>query len=272
MRFQTRFLFIGLAMIAATAPLSSQTISLTRPGRYSIALEAARPQLTFDDESVGAASAALFLSGHAALGSRANLIVELPFAHAKVDGLLSESSSTVGNPYVGLQLVRDRVRFDVGGRLPLVDEGEFATLIGVAAELERMEAFLPDVASLSASIRMETGSEKGMHVAVFAGPSLLMFTGDDILNDGNELLLTYGIEPAYRGASVRAGARLLGRYVATGDDGTFADRSIHQLGLFADFGAGRVRPGVHLRFPIDEDMREDVPWILGLNVQFVLNR
>lgn len=271
MRYRTRFLFIGLAMIAAAGPLSSQTVSLTRPGRYSVALEAARPQLTFGDERVGATSGAFFLSGHAAVGARANLIVELPFAHAQVDGFLSESSSTLGNPYVGLQVIRDRVRFDFGGRLPVADDDEFASFIGVAAELERMEAFLPDVASLSGALRIETGPANGMNFAVFVGPSLLVFTGDDVLNDDNEVMLTYGIEPAYRGTSVRAGARLLGRYAATGE-GAFADRSMHQLGLFADFGAGRIRPGVHLRLPLDEDLREDLPWILGLNIQFVLNR
>ncbi|MEX2282176.1 MAG: hypothetical protein WEE89_06810 [Gemmatimonadota bacterium] len=99
-----------------------------------------------------------------------------------------------------------------------------------------------------------------------------MFTGDEEFGDNrNELLLTYGFEPVYRAASLRVGARFLGRYYAT-IDGDFGERSLHEVGWFADFAAGRLRPGLHLRFPIDEDyFRQNHRFILGLHIQVVLS-
>ncbi|MEX2282177.1 MAG: hypothetical protein WEE89_06815 [Gemmatimonadota bacterium] len=43
MRLQKHFMLISLGLIAAAAPISAQTVTLIRPGRYSIAFEAARP-------------------------------------------------------------------------------------------------------------------------------------------------------------------------------------------------------------------------------------
>lgn len=276
MQRQKHFLLIGLGLFIATVPLSAQTVSLTRTGRSGVAIEAARPQLSDEDGTLGLTSGAFFLSGHGNVGGRTKLIMELPFAVARVDGFGPESSSAIGNPYVGLQLAHNGVRFDLGGRLPLASENEFASFVGAVAELERMEAFLPNAASVSAAVsaavRAESGPARGIGIAVFGGPSLLIPTGDDRFSvNENELMLTYGIEPAYRSANVRAGARFLGRYITT-EEGSFAERSMHQVGVFADFGAGHVRPGLHVRMPLDKDMREDLPWILGLNVQVILNR
>jgi len=281
MQLQNHFILISLGLIAAAAPISAQTVTLIRPGRYSIAFEAARPYFK-DGEGLKLGTGAYFLSGHADLGSRAKLILELPYAVARGDDVPG-TSNIIGNPYAGLQLVLGRSRIDLGARIRSwdsnlieTDEGQtfngWATIIGVTTELERSEAFFRNVASLTAAIRVDAGPPTGAGVTFFGGPSLLMFTGDDEFGDNRkELLLTYGLEPVYRTASLRAGARFLGRYYAT-VDGDFGERSLHEVGLFADFAAARLRPGLHLRFPIDEDyFRQNHRFILGLHIQVVLS-
>jgi hypothetical protein len=46
----------------------------------------------------------------------------------------------------------------------------------------------------------------------------------------------------------------------------FSERSVHQLGLNAIIGKGRVKPGVHLRLPLDKDLQNSLDFVLGLNL------
>ena len=67
------------------------------------------------------------------------------------------------------------------------------------------------------------------------------------------------------GASARAGAGITGRWLATADDADDELESTHQFEAAADFLAGRVRPGVTLRVPLDDDLLE-TDLVLGLTL------
>src|SRR5688500_7791690 len=112
MALQNHLILVSLGLIAAAAPISAQTVTLVRPGRYSIAFEAARPYFK-GEEGVKFGTGAYFLSGHADLSSRTKLILELPYAVARADDT-PRTSNIIGNPYAGLQLVRGRARIDLG--------------------------------------------------------------------------------------------------------------------------------------------------------------
>jgi hypothetical protein len=68
---------------------------------------------------------------------------------------------------------------------------------------------------------------------------------------------------------VHAGARLSARWSAT-EDGSFGERSLHQVGLFANLGRGNIRPTLQFRIPIDDDLRESMKWSGGMGVQIQL--
>jgi hypothetical protein len=53
----------------------------------------------------------------------------------------------------------------------------------------------------------------------------------------------------------------------TEDDLDFSERSNHQLGMFADFGSGRVRPGVLALIHLDDRYEPDNT--LGVSLRFM---
>lgn len=52
----------------------------------------------------------------------------------------------------------------------------------------------------------------------------------------------------------------------TEEDADFDERSIHQLGFNASAQFGKLRPGLHLRLPLDDDLQESLDAVLGLNL------
>lgn len=58
---------------------------------------------------------------------------------------------------------------------------------------------------------------------------------------------------------------LTGRALLTGDGG-FAERTVHQVGGTVGYDFGSVRPMVELRVPLDEGLREVVPYTIGVGV------
>jgi hypothetical protein len=181
---------------------------------------------------------------------------------------ISESSSSIGNPYLGVQLQKNWFTVDVGGRAPLASNEEAATFLGLFTDLDRFEAFIPDGATVSAVARAETITSMGFGVAGFGGPAYMIYTGDETDID-NELEMVYGVEASYRTGPLHAGARLSARWVTT-EDGSFGANSVHQAGIFANVGRGSIRPTFQFRIPIDDDLRETMKWSGGVGVQIQL--
>jgi hypothetical protein len=266
----TRIISLAAVLASAGAPLAAQSVGAAQQGRYGIGLEAMRPQ-TKDPGSSDINGATVFLSGHAELRPAARLQLEIPFVFSKAtEGGISESSSSIGNPYVGVQLHKNWVTFDVGGRAPLASSEEAATLLGLVTDLDRFEAFIADAASVIAVGRAEAITSTGFAVAGFGGPSYVIYTGDESDVD-NELMLIYGVEASYRTGFVHAGARLSARYITT-EDGSFGEKSLHQVGLFANLGRGSIRPSFQFRIPVDDDLREQTKWSGGMGLQIELGK
>src|SRR5262245_15072862 len=201
----TRCISFAAVLAAASAPLSAQTIGAPQQSRYGIGLEAMRPQIK-DPAGFESNGAAIFLSGHAEIKPGTHLQLEIPFVFSKETvNDISESSSSIGDPYLGVQLHKNWLTVDVGGRAPLASDEETATFFGTLADLDRFEAFAVDVASLIGVARVETMATNGFAIAGFGGSAYAIYTGDETDVD-NELLLIYGVEASYRSNAVHAGA------------------------------------------------------------------
>ncbi|HSJ13465.1 MAG TPA: hypothetical protein VK939_03565 [Longimicrobiales bacterium] len=234
----------------------------------SISFEMLHPSLDGDD-GVSVLSGAYFVAGRIALRPDLALIAELPVGYFRqssaISGIGSESSSTIGNPLIGLALNRGTVELGFAARAPLAADDELAWLYAALTDPYRMEAFTPDIASLQATARMQRPAGAATMWGIDLGSVLFVPT------DGGEveLALDYGGAIGYPGQLVRATLRLNGRAFVTGG-GDLGAMTEHQAGLFADFGSGRLRPGIQLRVPLDEGTRDALKATFGVSLQYLL--
>ncbi|MGH7459946.1 MAG: hypothetical protein ACREMA_02820 [Longimicrobiales bacterium] len=263
MTFLIRAMRVAGAIMTIGAPLAAQTIGAPRPGVYGFGIEVMRAQIR---SGLDISGVAVVLVGHAELRPGLRLLLDLPFGYAK-SRESGKSSSTIGNPYLGLQLRNGALQFDAGGRLPLASPSLAGAAVG-AADFDRSEAYLPDLTTLSGVVRLATDQTRNFGVAGFAGIEYSIISDAEI---ENELLVVYGFEAVRSTETLRLGARLNG-LLTPEIDASFNDNSLHQLGFFADFGRGRARPGVQLRLPLDQDSRDGILWIGGVGLHVVLGR
>ncbi|HEV8358084.1 MAG TPA: hypothetical protein VGQ17_15130, partial [Gemmatimonadales bacterium] len=80
----------------------------------------------------------------------------------------------------------------------------------------------------------------------------------------------YGLRIGYRGERVQVHAALTGRINVTSDDVEgLSERTNHQVTGVVLLRSGRVRPEFTVRLPLDEDLRDLVPVVVGTGVRLV---
>jgi hypothetical protein len=271
------YLAMALAAIilAALTPatLPAQSIWLDRSHDQSLGFEILIPNFkTDDDEAVS--GLAMFLSLRTPLSERIRLTSELPFVHGKIESnsfffRINESQSTFGNPYLGLEIgQKDSPVFgELGVRVPLASEDNFgATLVGFTADVDRLEAFLPNTLPIMGMLNYHRKEKSGFSLRLRGGPSLLVYTKADAGDDGSDLFIGYSAQAGYESERVSVLGGVTGRANMTEENADFGERSLHQLGFNASVGLGNVRPGIHFRLPLDEDLKDFLDFVLGLNL------
>jgi hypothetical protein len=254
--------------------LPAQSLWLDRRHDKAIGMEVLRPNFTNDDD--GVSGLALFLSLRAPLSNQLRFVGELPFVNSNFESssffFESGSQSTIGNPYLGLEIGRQNspVFGEFGVRLPLASEDNFgAALVGVITDFDRLEAFLPNTLPITGMLNYHYKLASGFTVRLRGGPSLLIYTGAD--NGGSDLFMGYSAQTGYESERVSILGGLTGRANLTEGGADFGERSVHQLGFNASVGFGNVRPGLHFRLPLDDDLKESMDFVFGLNLGIQLN-
>lgn len=265
--------FKVVAMSAAAFIVPAAAVAqgswLTQDSRANIGVEVLRPG--FESElDMGFATSTVFLSGRAPLGDRWSVAAELPFAQAyppSASGI--DASVRLGNPYVGLGWQRPASRFqaEVGIRAPLMGEPETPAdlgpiLTGLVSDLERMEAFLPDSWAASALANYTT-SVGPLDARLRGGPTVLWGDG------ASDVLMSYTAQLWYDAARLAVGAGYSGRANVSSDDG-FDEDTASQILMAAHYAFGRLRPGVQLRLPLDQEMRDVASTTLGVSLSYRL--
>lgn len=286
-RHSPRFFFallacVVLALGAFSATATAQSLWMARDGEQTLMLEVLQPSIEgFDSEPF---SAAFFLSGRGFVSPHLYVVGELPFARHKstynLFGTFDVSNSTIGSPYVGLelQLGSGPAFLEFGVRPPLVADDEFmATQTGKFADVTRWEAFSPRAFSIlgAFNIREVTSSKIAFRLRV--SPSLQLPTGNNNLSEAM-LYGIYSFQVGYQGTKARIGAGMSGRSQITDEvdysmlgilgGENLGQRSSSEFGLHADFLSGHVRPGLDLHVPL-EAMGENVPLVVGLSLSWV---
>ena len=134
--------------------------------------------------------------------------------------------------------------------------------------VDRFEAFAPDVLSIVGAFNYRYRSGQGFGARVRAAPILDIPTQD---GGDPELFVLYSLTAWFESDIIGAGGGFSGRALLTEDGGSVGQRTLHQLGLFANLKFGRWHPGAQLRLPLDDDLSQLINLVFSLSIGFRLN-
>jgi len=253
----------AIAVLGLVPPLEAQmpwTIHLPQRGA---AIDILRPK--FQGGGTSLTSVAVYLSGRVPLGVTSSLRFELPFALLTSSGT---SSSTIGNPYIGVEDGHETgLAFEGGLRGPLTSETEYpAAQLGAYSDITRFEAFLPNTVVLSARARYRVSDTSGFMFDAGGGPSGWIPTKG---GGQAEVVLHHHMSAGYRGPGTWVAIGFGGWTIITHGTGGVARRTINQVGGSIGFNSGQVRPAVHVIAPLDDGYGSLVGVVVGFGVAIV---
>ena len=262
-----------LCVVANTTPVSGQSIWLPHSDESTLSLEVLKSDMytyLWGSSKPKFLTTVWFLSTRVPVSRNVHLLAELPFVHFDSEW---RPGDMIGNPFLGLEVGDNQKRMYglFGVRIPLVpDDKPGAVRYGSYSDVDRTEAFEPDLLPMSGRFGMRRTWESGAMVHGYIGPCVWLYIGD-VDDVDTEVAVEYGIQLWVHSGAARMGGGFTGRLWATADDADFAEKTVHQFGFAASFGSGRVHPGFHVRVPLD-DLAEyfGVKYIWGLNVTFDL--
>ena len=259
-----RLFTLPFAITLACLPTLVAAQNGTKPENGAVKFEMLHPTFA-DGDRLSLASGAYFLGLSTRVSSGSGIVLELPFARSSQEfNNVSQSSSSIGNPYIGVYATYRNTRIDVGGRVPLASNEEVAVVYGFVTDQERLEAFIPDYASARVSAAFTTNNGPA-RAQLALGPTLLVPVGDAADGDA-EVLLNYATRLLADGRRAQVVAGIEGRIIAT-EPGSLAERSDHQIVVGASYAFGSIRPGLSLRVPVDNEVMNNA---LGVSLQIAL--
>ncbi|MCI0698795.1 hypothetical protein L0337_43190 [candidate division KSB1 bacterium] len=247
----------------------------------SLKIEALRPQFEFAGAEPTFWTSAWFVTVAVPIHKRLHFVGQLPFAFGKLkDATVPTEGEAIGNPGLGLRFDHERLTIDLGARIPVVQKrlitnNGFGSFIGALADIDRQEAFVPDILPIFAMIRTKINASK-ISIHPYGGASLTVKLQNErndffarifrLREDDGELYVLYGADGWLELKPVYLGATFSGRtWVSSG--GTFSDSSIHQISVRAKLVFEKVTPGLLFRFPLDDILLDNV---FGLNFEINL--
>jgi hypothetical protein len=267
-------LVFGLPIAWSSA--SAQNYWADDNGRAILRAEFLKPFLKGD--VLQFASGAAFLSGSARLGPTSRIEAELPVASASIGagGFGTGSSLRIGDPYLGVRIHREGqlLSGQFGVRIPLVGEpadaaGAQALGVGALADPDRFEAFAPNVLTARAAAEVRHVEKGGFLVGAKLGGSLFVNTkGGE--GDNAEVFADYGARVGYQNPNLLAAVAVTGRLWVTQSGLSFSDRTEHVITGSLQLERGRVRPGILVRVPLDQSVRESLHATVGVGLTVVL--
>lgn len=234
-----------------------------------VSLEVMRPTLSEGDLTFF--SFAAFATAAARIGESTLLVVELPFSRSQPDFEGADAETALGNPYIGIQSApaeRTGLRGSIGARIPLASDGNLAATTGLlSAPTDRYEAFIPDLAAVEAAGRYVGALGEAAYAAArFGGVVEVPTDGGDV-----EFFAKYGAKVWTAPGELSAGLGVSGLYWVTSESElAFADRTLHELGLWIDYAFGGIRPGVRVQIPLGGELSDFVDQVVGLYVRYSL--
>jgi len=245
-------------------------------GAQSLSIEALHPQFEFGGGEPSTLTSAWFVTVALPIYKGVHFVGQLPFAFGKLEANpVPTEDETIGNLAVGLRFDHENLIIDVGARLPLA-KSSFAGFMGALADIDRQEAFVPDLLPLYGMIKTKIGVGK-FSVRPYGGATFNIRIERDQLgfdylksvfrsraNDG-ELFVLYGGEGGFEfGKFYLGGAYSARTWVTSGV--SFGTGSINQASIRAYYDFGKIVPGAIFRLPVDDILLD---YVAGVNCKFI---
>lgn len=222
-------------------------------------------------------SSAWFFSGQFQTSDRTHLIIDIPFSYAKMgesqffQDADPDSETMIGNPYIGIKHFTEKNILEFGVRLPLASEGKpNAADIGILSDFDRLEAFFAagfDILTISGKIHSMRELSDVFNLRWTYGSTIwIPLEERDFVDD--EVFFDYALIGELSQESFGLKAGIIGSAIITENPDDFSDRFIHQFGINASYLTGNLQPGIHLRTPIQGDLKELINHVIGLNVMY----
>jgi len=265
-------LLVAVGLQVAPVPACAQSLWLDRDHPTAILLEADHVDMVLTDEKL--LTGVAFLDARHVIAPGKALVVELPYTRMDTPFVPNNdvdfTQSSVGNPYLGLEIVGNSTFFgEIGARAPLMSDSNRdagARFVGLFSDLTRSFAFYEDAVPIQAALNVRSPVTSDVRARLRFGPTVVIPTEGNVDTD---VYAVYAWEIGYEGRRFRIGSALSGNVLLTADIGTLGFRSRNQFEFHADVGGGRIRPGVEVRVPfgfIAEDFNSSV---VGLSLAFL---
>ena len=249
---------------ALAGPAAAQTV-WTRPYQNNqISVEAITP--AFKDDAIAWTSGAAYLSGTFSLNENVELVGELPVARIDSGGV---TESVIGNPYVGVGLsgTRTPFLFELGARLPLLDDPGPAAGAGSFTDVARTRAFQPDETVLSALANWRFEIDRATSLRVRAGGVYAAFP--NVVNGRQrterDVRLTYNAQLWHEGNRTTLGLTFAGKGTLTAP-GSYGQKSRHWFAGTVIGNFDVVRPGLLVGVSVDSEVRDVAALFFGLTL------
>ncbi len=271
-----KLILIGGAMLIlfAAVPVSAQYYWMSPGCNDCATYEFYKPKFS-DDDRFGFFTSVWYLSARIKASDAVNLVIEVPTSHiawaARIEG---NKETGVGNPYFGIEAATGRSRGSdrlwgrIGIRPPVVaNDDPRAAEFGLIATWNRLEAFMPNSWTLAAGVAGKSLWARNLEGEIGFQTVLLIPTSD---RGDTELFIDYSLSLWYAPHRLAVGGGLAGRLWATAEDANLGERTVHQLGLAANYTVGRFRPGIQLRLPLDDQFENLIDFVYGVHVTYAL--
>lgn len=264
-------LVIGLwttNVLAQSRPASHPSgASLVGDVKTTATLEWMRPSLT-ESDGTNFLTSAVLIGGQVEVTSSLAIAARLPITHLGLTGTNAESSTDIGNVYLGGRYAptASDLQVEIGAYIPIGGPDAFGSgFVGYLSDFDRLEAYLPETFSLLGRAAYVYRHDSGFRLEGIAGPSALIYTGE-FEDDGTDLYMHYGTRGWYDAGRVSVGAGLSGVANLTLSDADLGERTVHQGALYVAGNTGSVRPHAYIRLPLDDSFSEVVDFIFGAGV------
>lgn len=273
----TRTWLPGIFCILFSVTISAQMLWTDVEAGNSLSVELLKP---FKSDSINMGftdpSGTLFFTGRYALKERIILVGEFSVVHGEFnyETLTNESQTSMGNPYLGAEFYLEESPFfiETGFRIPVISkDNHVASVAGWASDINRMEAFTPEIVPILAAINYKTESANNILFRARLGVSFWFNSGNVFGSNNQETIFDYTVQTGYAGQKLRALVGITGRYLGTSPDGYFEKRSMNQLGATVTVPLGNSRLGAHLKLPLNETAGKLIDYVVGLNFSYNFN-
>ncbi len=260
-----------IAVMLLSGMLSAQTLWTDHGSDNSLSVELLKP---FKSDSISTgftgSSGTIFITGRYALNEHIVLVGEVSVVHGDLEheDFTNEAGTSMGNPYLGAEfhLAETPLFIETGFRIPVFSKDKnVASLVGIASDINRMEAFTPKIFPVLLAVNYEGQSAKNILFRARLGTSIWFNSGNVSGSSSVDAVFDYMVQAGYAGQKLRVLIGITGRYLATLPGTDYSERHIKQFGTTITVPFGNIQLGAHFKLPVNENAGRMMDFVAGLN-------